>query len=227
MSMKVPITNRPAMAAKLANTQDVRALRTRQGIREAFLALLAEQSFEQVTVSEIAARAQVNRVTFYKHFIDKWDLLSSWITEARKLLDDKASSLHNLAVLSTAGHVPELVFHIFGLIYEQRAYYRLMIGRTPLAIIADQLEKQMESFIREQLEVYLQLDPAMPPDMPPLSLLCRAEAASFVGVVRWWLENDCQPPVAQMARWTWQTPDTLSGFLAMPPAPANTDCQQA
>lgn len=61
---------------------DPRVKRTRTLLREALVALLAEQSFEAITVHDIAERATVNRVTFYDHFVDKFALLEDLIRES-------------------------------------------------------------------------------------------------------------------------------------------------
>lgn len=45
-------------------------LRTRKRIRQAFLELLEEKSFDKITVLELAQRADVNRSTFYAHYPD-------------------------------------------------------------------------------------------------------------------------------------------------------------
>jgi AcrR family transcriptional regulator len=54
---------------------DPRVRRTRQMLVTALRDLLAEKSFEAITVQDIAERATLNRVTFYAHFNDKYDLL--------------------------------------------------------------------------------------------------------------------------------------------------------
>ena len=54
---------------------DPRVRRTRQWLPDALAALMAEKSFESITVQDIAERAMVNRVTFYAHFNDKYALL--------------------------------------------------------------------------------------------------------------------------------------------------------
>jgi len=61
---------------------DPRVKRTRESLRQALLSLLNEQSFETVSVHEIAERAGVNRVTFYDHFTDKFSLLGDIISES-------------------------------------------------------------------------------------------------------------------------------------------------
>src|SRR5690625_2936353 len=66
---------------------DLRTLRTRHFIIEAFIALAAKKDFEAISVKEITEEAMINRATFYNHFIDKYDLLEQVIAEnlARKL----------------------------------------------------------------------------------------------------------------------------------------------
>ena len=66
------------------NLDDPRVKRTRQLLQRAFLSLMMEGRFRDITVQEIADRATVNRATFYAHFDDKFDLLDSAIRERFK-----------------------------------------------------------------------------------------------------------------------------------------------
>src|SRR5918992_1748802 len=49
--------------------------RVRQAIMDAALALFAERGFDEVTVSDIAERAEVGRSTFFRYFGDKQEVL--------------------------------------------------------------------------------------------------------------------------------------------------------
>jgi AcrR family transcriptional regulator len=49
--------------------------RARQAIVDAALALFAERGFDEVTVSDIAERAEVGRSTFFRYFGDKQEVL--------------------------------------------------------------------------------------------------------------------------------------------------------
>jgi AcrR family transcriptional regulator len=60
---------------------DPRIKRTRQLLHRAFTELLAEKSFEEISVHDIAERSTVNRATFYDHFPDKFALLEDIIAE--------------------------------------------------------------------------------------------------------------------------------------------------
>jgi AcrR family transcriptional regulator len=60
---------------------DPRIRRTRQMLFDAFRALLAEKTFDAITVQDIAERSTLNRATFYDHFPDKFALLEAMIAE--------------------------------------------------------------------------------------------------------------------------------------------------
>jgi AcrR family transcriptional regulator len=67
---------------------DPRARRTRRLLLDAFGALMQERSYGRITVGDIAARATVNRATFYLHFRDKDALLDEVLREwTRQRLD--------------------------------------------------------------------------------------------------------------------------------------------
>jgi AcrR family transcriptional regulator len=60
---------------------DPRVKRTRKLLLDAFLSVMVEKSFDAITVQDIAARATVNRATFYAHFVDKYALVDELIRE--------------------------------------------------------------------------------------------------------------------------------------------------
>lgn len=58
---------------------DPRVTRTRKLLLDAFMSVMAEKSFDEITVQDIATRATVNRATFYAHFVDKYALVDEMI----------------------------------------------------------------------------------------------------------------------------------------------------
>jgi AcrR family transcriptional regulator len=60
---------------------DPRIRRTRQMFFHAFQLLLAEKTFDLITVQDIAERSTLNRATFYDHFTDKFALLEAMMGE--------------------------------------------------------------------------------------------------------------------------------------------------
>jgi AcrR family transcriptional regulator len=69
------------MAVGQVNAQDPRVKRTRKLLQQTLMELMGEQSFDSITVQDIATRSTLNRATFYAHFEDKYDLLDSIVRE--------------------------------------------------------------------------------------------------------------------------------------------------
>ena len=55
----------------MARKEDLRVRKTKKAIAEAFMALLEEKNYDEITVNELCDRAGVRRTTFYKHYKDK------------------------------------------------------------------------------------------------------------------------------------------------------------
>lgn len=54
---------------------DLRIQKTKAAIRKAFEEMICEMDYEQITVKELAKKAQINRKTFYLHYSTLNDLL--------------------------------------------------------------------------------------------------------------------------------------------------------
>lgn len=54
---------------------DARIRYTKMRIEEAFFSLLATKPFNRVTVKDICDKAEINRATFYNHYMDTYDLM--------------------------------------------------------------------------------------------------------------------------------------------------------
>ncbi len=53
---------------------DRRTLKTRKAIYDAFMEIVTGKELHKITVQEISEVADINRATFYKHFLDVYDL---------------------------------------------------------------------------------------------------------------------------------------------------------
>ena len=57
-------------------SEDLRVRKTKEAIRTAFQGMICEMDYDQITVKELTARAQINRKTFYLHYNSLDDLLA-------------------------------------------------------------------------------------------------------------------------------------------------------
>ena len=58
-----------------AQSNDIRFIKNRQRLQRAFIDLTVEKKTSDITVRELAARAGVNRMTFYSHYEQVSDIL--------------------------------------------------------------------------------------------------------------------------------------------------------
>lgn len=61
--------------------EDRRIQKTKKSIKKAFIELLNGKNFWEITVNDIADRADISRGTFYLHYQDKFDLFEKYVDE--------------------------------------------------------------------------------------------------------------------------------------------------
>ena len=69
-------------------TEDLRVRKTKKSLNNAFVTLLQEHSFDQLTVNELCDAAGIRRATFYKHFADKFAFLTYYVSTLRDRFDN-------------------------------------------------------------------------------------------------------------------------------------------
>ncbi len=57
-------------------SKDLRFIRSEQKLKEAFLNIIVKQDFDEITVLNLCKEANINRITFYQHYKDKYELLN-------------------------------------------------------------------------------------------------------------------------------------------------------
>lgn len=102
---------------------DLRVQKTYRALIEAFENLLKEKEFETISVKEICEVALIGRPTFYKHFLDKYDFLTFYMTHkmsaifdhALENLDDEDDNFFILVFQQLLDQFDNLSFLIFSL----------------------------------------------------------------------------------------------------------------
>jgi len=178
---------------KPAAIEDVRVRCTRKLLQQAFIELTVEKGFAALTVHDITERAMVNRSTFYRHYLDKYDLLEQYLNE-----------IHELTASQDAPGPLPLLKHI-----RQRAdFYRVMLGPKGDPLFAQRFrqntEKRFRSLAAESLT-------EQGPDEPPVDLRLICLAYAGLGATTWWLEQEppCSPE--QLADWFGQISSAIAG----------------
>jgi AcrR family transcriptional regulator len=106
------------MLPKEKEKEDLRVLRTRQLLYDAFIDMLGKKRFRSITVGEITDQAMVNRATFYAHFADKYALFEYAIRKSfqqtldAQIPEDCYYSIYNIQIVISA--VCDFLKHLNG-----------------------------------------------------------------------------------------------------------------
>ena len=71
----------------MSRKEDLRVRRTKKALFNAFIELLTQKPFDEITINELCEAAGVRRATFYKHYSDKYDFLTAYICLLRDRFD--------------------------------------------------------------------------------------------------------------------------------------------
>ena len=121
---------------------DRRTQKTKRALCEALAELLAQKELHTVTVQEIADKADVNRGTFYKHYLDVYDLYEK--------LENEMLVEMGLLVLTLEELPPERFFADFlGHINDNRPVFRLLFSANAPGQMRSRFNKLIEGVFRK------------------------------------------------------------------------------
>lgn len=185
------------MAQKL---EDLRVRRTRKLLQRALIELTGEKGFANVTVHDIAERAMVNRSTFYRHYLDKYDLLGQYLEELYALLDSQGGN-DSLVDKSDQrpGKLPAGLVSLLKHVQMNADFYRVMLGeKGDPAYCAQSFRRYIEKGLHQMLPTEVV---PVDPSKPPMDLIVSYLLHAGVGAIVWWLENDQPSTPEQVAVW--------------------------
>lgn len=175
------------------NQQKQRYWATEQKIVEAFYSLLAQKSFSEIKAKEIIAVAQVNRSTFYAHFLDKYDLL------------DKAENYMLEELYEVVSQQPK-EFLWQNDTSQWHAYYRRMAEkiyqqREKLKILfLEQTKSRFINKITNHMEMVWKEDAFLQTENPNNRYYISGLVHLVSGILQTWLQNDCAESPERFAK---------------------------
>ncbi len=186
---------------------DRRSTRTQRLLGEALIALLLEKRYDDITVQDILDRANIGRSTFYEHYWDKEDLLTSEIERVIDLLDQHIAtpSQHPAVFLPSLAlfqHVRE----------QQRLYRALLRGQGIQALLRvkgiQMVTQAFQDLLRTRVETRLRGEGEKEGSDELLAAVASYVVGAFMTLMQWWLETE-------MA-WSPERMDALFRDLVLP-----------
>ncbi|MEK3724871.1 TetR/AcrR family transcriptional regulator [Paenibacillus sp. FSL H8-0034] len=174
---------------------DRRILRTKESINKAFLGLFSEKEFDQITINDIAERANVNRGTIYLHYTDKYDLLNKCIEDhlsqmfiACKAIDYNLEKIDLIRALMPA----------FTYFEDNFLFFSSMLTNQRTSVFRERMLHNVAASITEKInmqEINQEMDN---------ELITQFMASAFVGTVEWWILNNMPRSPQFMAEQLWK-----------------------
>ena len=172
------------------NLADPRVKKTRKGLRTAFFTLLKKEGYDAVTIQGIAIEADVARITFYRHYRDKEDLLTDCLNTLFDEILDRAS-------LNDTGDeiIPEKPIRIlFEHLEANEKLYKILLSSRG----GDLAVKRLQSYlVNKILETFDEISSDKKPDIPN-ELIAEHLVSAQIGLGIWWIENDKPYPIDYM-----------------------------
>ena len=188
----------------MSNPTDLRVIKTRQAIRIALISLLSEKELSDITISELSARAQVNRKTFYQHYRSISDVVTEFENE---LLSDFSDILKtsNTSIFNIGSVLGE----ISALISSNQEYFVKLLKLNPELFSTG----RVKAMLRRAIEIALR-DVCVVNDEQTLHALSEFTVSGVLSLYSAWFDSGCTGSldvITDIARR--MTTDGLRGFV--------------
>ena len=173
-------------------SSDRRTLKTKKAIFQAFSELLKEKELRKITVQEIVDKADISRVTFYKYYLDVYDLYDKIESE---LLTNIGLITLQLADKTFNEFFKELINYV----YNSRATFEMVFSPNVTNKLRDKLSRIIEGILKKIYSEKLGISI----DNEDLAYLCCYRSSGFLAVIQRWVQNgfsqSCENMVKQVS----------------------------
>jgi AcrR family transcriptional regulator len=163
---------------------DARAARSRAALRNTLVALLEQKPFEQVTIREIAAKANIGYATFFRHYPSKEALLND-------LAADQISGLTAVALPMLHNADTEITSRaLFDYVCVHKTLWAALLTGGAAGTVKSEFIRQMRQLAAAEKPVEA---------WPPSDLRVAFSVAATLEILAWWLEQKEPASIDQMA----------------------------
>ncbi|MEE1172341.1 MAG: TetR/AcrR family transcriptional regulator [Ruminococcus sp.] len=162
---------------------DRRTTKTKRALSNALAELLSEKELRKITVQEIVDKAEVSRVTFYKYYLDVYDLCEK--------IEEVVLTELGLIVLQLEDNSTELFFEqLVGYISENRVTFSMIFNPNTTSKLRDKLSKLIEGMLRNVYSEKL----GIKPNNKELAYICCYHAQGCLAILQKWVQDGFTEP---------------------------------
>ena len=165
---------------------DRRQRKSREAIFKAFTHLLSAKDFNQITVGEIIAAADIGRATFYSHFETKDFLLKAFCEELFcHIFDTETGDRHNHRHIFDCEGADSVIIHLFKHLQNNDNNIRLLLSSQNNALFLSYFKDNLETLIESHLSLF---ETPKGKELPE-SFWKNHIVSTLVETIRWWMKN--------------------------------------
>lgn len=165
---------------------DRRQRRTREAIFNSFTELLAQKDFNQITVGDIIAGADIGRATFYSHFETKDFLLKAFCEELFcHIFDTEKHEGHTHKHIFQCDGADSVFLHLFQHINKNDNNLLVLLSSKNNELFLRYFKSNLERLIESQLPAFeTHRDHRLPASFWKNHII-----STFVETLKWWIDN--------------------------------------
>ena len=183
----IPINLFPKRRIEMESKCDLRIIRTYKSLTEAFLHLMSEKHFEDITINELCERAMIRRTTFYKHFADKYEFFSFFIRQLQTNFD--ASSEFSSDYKDPQTFYISIIHHFFDFFKEHEKLVNMVLSSNMISTLIDILSEQSTFDITEKIKIAIKKGISVPASP---EIVAAFFTGAIMNTVRLWLTQKKQ-----------------------------------
>ncbi|MGL4740688.1 MAG: TetR/AcrR family transcriptional regulator [Sarcina sp.] len=153
----------------------------------AMFEILKEKNFDNISITEICAKAQIARKTFYRNFNNKEEVIQATI-------DLKLSEFNNDGILEQVKHPSNLTEKYFEFWYERRDFLKILYEKNLFTILNYKYDVYMRQ-LRKKFN-------ANEEDSIELEYFLKFISGGFWNVLQTWIRRDFKESPQEMTELT-------------------------
>lgn len=151
---------------------DLREIKTKRAIKNAFLQLRAHNHLEKITIKELAALAEISKATFYLHYRDIYDLSD---TLEKEVIKNIISGISKSSIEKP--HSKQFTTELFDGFYANQALISTLFSGSRSSVLPTSIEEGIRNLL-------FSINPELKEDMKYDVLLTYQIQGSYYAYIR-------------------------------------------
>ena len=170
---------------------DRRVIRTKRAIKSAFARLLTEKDINDITISDIAAVADINRKTFYNYYSGVHEVIDEIENDIISHVDEALTDIDFKSSLESPYRIFEKLTAVINTDMDFFGYLLSMNSNVSLSSkIVELLTMKVRALLKQSIEI----------EDDRLDLMLVFMISGMVAVYKQWFNSDRSEPVEELSR---------------------------